>query len=104
LLKDLVRRADPPVTHGGVVAQVWRSGTGRHTLLARALRSVIVVPLDEQLGRRAGELLARAGSNDAIDAALVAMARPHDQISTTDLEDIAALVDVAPVPIDVISP
>ncbi|MDE0136012.1 MAG: hypothetical protein OXH86_03655 [Acidimicrobiaceae bacterium] len=103
----LVRRArragEPPLTHGGVVAQVWRGGSGRQARLARALLGTAVVPLDNDLGRRAGVLLARAGSVDAIDAALVALCRPSDQILTSDSDDLAALADVARVDIDIIA-
>lgn len=63
------------MTHGGVIAQVWRGGAGRQTRLARALQAVETVPLDEELGRRAGVLLARSGPVDAIDAALAAHGR-----------------------------
>lgn len=83
------------VTHCGVVAQVWRGGSGRQALLALALQGVEVTPLDEQLGRRAGVLLGRAGASDAIDAALVAMAYEDDSIHTSDAADIQALVDVS---------
>ena len=82
----------PPKTHGGVVAQVWRGGTGRQARLARALRAVEVVPLDAELGRRAGVLLARCGLQDAIDAALAAMADHGDEIITSDPDDLAILV------------
>ncbi len=34
-----------PVTHGGVVAQVWRGGAGRQAEVARLLAGVDVKPL-----------------------------------------------------------
>jgi hypothetical protein len=49
-----------PVTHGGVIGQVWRGGKGRQADLARLLPGVDVAALDDALGRRAGILLARA--------------------------------------------
>ena len=82
----------PLKTHGGVIAQVWRGGTRGQTRLARALRSVEIVPLDDDLGRRAGILLARCGMSDAIDAALVAMADHGDEIITSDPDDLDILV------------
>ena len=92
---------NPPVTHGRVIAQVRRGGTGRQTRLARALHAVETVPLDDGLGRRTGVLLARSGLNDAVDAALAAMASHSDQIITTDPNDLAAVsdrrVDVVPI-------
>ena len=91
-LKGALQAESPPKTHGGVVAQVWRGGTGRQARLARALRAVEVVPLDAELGRRAGVLLARCGLQDAIDAALAAMADHDDEIITSDPDDLAILV------------
>ncbi|MCY4035998.1 MAG: hypothetical protein OXF64_00885 [bacterium] len=79
-------------THGGVIAQVWRGGTREQTRLARALRAVETVQLGEDLGRRAGMLLARCGLSDAIDAALVAMADHGDEIITSDPDDLVVLV------------
>ena len=103
-LKGALRAADPPRTHGGVVAQVWRGGTGRQARLATALQAVEIVPLDAELGRRAGILLARSGLADAIDAALVALADHGDQVITSDPGDLAVLaaasnrrIDVVPV-------
>ncbi|MDE0375760.1 MAG: hypothetical protein OXK16_07335 [bacterium] len=90
------------MTHGGVTAQVWRGGTGRQTRLARALQAVETVPLDEELGRRAGVLLARSGLSDAIDAALAAMAAHGDPIITSDPLDLAALVAVSNRRVDVV--
>lgn len=82
----------PLKTHGGVVAQVWRGGTRGQTRLAQTLRMVETVPLNEELGRQAGLLLARSGLSDAIDAALVAMADHGDEIITSDPDDLAILV------------
>jgi len=42
-------------THGGVVAQVWRGGA-RRARLSMALRAVVTVPLDEELGHRPDRL------------------------------------------------
>ena len=102
--KGALQAADPPRTHGGVVAQVWRGGTGRQARLATALQAVEIVPLDAELGRRAGILLARSGLSDAIDAALVALADHGDQVITSDPGDLAVLaaasnrrIDVVPV-------
>lgn len=101
-LKAALLSGNPPMTHGGVIAQVWRGGAGRRTRLARALQAVETVPLDDELGRRAGVLLARSGLIDAIDAALAAMAAHGDQIITSDPHDLAALVAVTGRRIDVV--
>jgi hypothetical protein len=83
-----------PVTHGGVVGQVWRGGHGRQVNLARLLPGVDVVALDDGLGRRAGVLLGRTASNDVIDASVVLLAVDGDEIYTSDPEDLRRLVEV----------
>ena len=101
-LKATLQSGSPPMTHGGVIAQVWRGGTGRQTRLARALHAVETVSLDDELGRRAGVLLARTGLSDAVDAALAAMATHGDQIITSDTDDLAALAAATDRRVDVI--
>lgn len=101
-LKGALEEASPPRTHGGVVAQVWRGGTRRQARLAAAFQAIEVVPLDDLLGRRAGVLLARSGLDDAIDAALVALADHGDQIVTSDPGDLAVLVAAAGRRVDVV--
>ena len=85
----------PPRTHGGVIGQVWRGGTGRQAVLARALASVDVVPLDNELGKRAGVLLGQAGTKDVIDAAVVLLAVDNDRIFTSDPDDLRPLAVAA---------
>jgi hypothetical protein len=84
-----------PVSHGGVVAQVWRGGAGRQVPVARLLAAVDVAALDDNLGRRAGMLLGRSGLADAIDAAVVALAGDGDDILTSDPGDLRALAEAA---------
>lgn len=95
LLKRELLAGRAPVTHGGVVGQVWRSGSGRQSNLARLLRGVEVRALDGALGRRAGELLGVAGEVDVIDAAVALLALDGDVILTSDPGDLAALVAAA---------
>lgn len=82
-------------THGGVVGQVWRGGGPRQAVLARLIAGIDVAPLDEELGRRAGALLARAGTSDVIDAAVVLLASDGDEILTSDPKDLAALAEAS---------
>ena len=103
-LKGALQSESPPRTHGGVVAQVWRGGTGRQARLAAALQAIEVAALDAALGRRAGVLLARTGLTGAVDAALVALADHGDRIITSDPGDLAVLaastgrrIDIVPV-------
>jgi hypothetical protein len=91
-----------PATCGGVVAQVWRGGHGRQTLVARLLAGVLVVPIDDRLGRQAGSLLARSGESDAIDAAVVCLAADGDDILTSDPGDLRELAEAAGVHVDLI--
>jgi len=92
----------PPVTCGGVVAQVWRGGHGRQVPLARLLAGVDVAPIDDGLGRRAGMLLARSGRSDAIDAAVVCLASDGDDILTSDPADLRGLAEAAGIHVEFI--
>ena len=80
-----------PRSHGGVVAQVWRGGSGRQATLVRLLAGVDVAPLDDHLGRAAGVLLGLSGMSDAVDAAVVAMSRDGDIVLTSDPDDLVSL-------------
>lgn len=50
-----------------------------------------VVPVDDRLGRRAGLLLSRTGSSDAVDASVVCLAQDGDDILTSDPADLLDL-------------
>ena len=102
-LKAELLQGTPPVTHGGVVAQVWRGGHGRQAVLERALAGFDIAALDGSLGCSAGRLLGRSGSSDAIDGAVVALAADGDRIVTSDLADIQQLVDAAGRRVDVVA-
>lgn len=91
-----------PFTHGGVVGQVWRGGSGRQAHLARFLRGFAIRPLDGELGRRVGELLAAAGTNDVVDAAVVLLAADGDVILTSDIGDLAVLASAAGIHVDLL--
>ena len=91
-----------PVTHGGVVGQVWRGGTGRQANLARLLPGIEVAPLDSVLGRRAGVLLGRAKKADVIDAAVTLLASDGDEILTADANDLVGLVEAAGKHVDIV--
>lgn len=80
---------------GVVVTQVWREPTGRQASLARLLKAVDVKAVDEHLGRQAGVLLGRAGTDDAVDASVVAVSAAGDRIVTSDPADIRQLVSAA---------
>ena len=92
-----------PLSHGGVVAQIWRGGSGRQAEVARLLRGVEVRALDEELGKKAGVLLGHSGAEDAVDAALVCLAADGDDILTSDPGDFRALAEAAGVHVDLVS-
>jgi Ser/Thr protein kinase RdoA (MazF antagonist) len=81
---------DLPLTHGGVLGQVWRGGP-RQARLSQALTGVDVRSLDEALGRAAGHLLGAAGLADVVDAAVVLLAQDGDEIVTVDHDDLERL-------------
>jgi hypothetical protein len=101
LLKEELRLRRAPVTHGGVVGQVWRGGK-RQERLAAFLRGVTVAPLDEDLGRRSGALLGRTRRSDVIDAAVVLLAADGDSILSSDADDLEPLAEKAGVHVDIV--
>jgi hypothetical protein len=90
-------------TTGIVVTQVWRDPAGRQARLARLLRAIATVAVDERLGRRAGELVGAAGTSDPIDATLVAVASAGDRVLTSDAGDIKRLASAAGITLQVIA-
>ena len=91
-----------PLTNGAVVAQVWRGGHGRQAPVAQLLASTDVAPVDHLLGKRAGMLLARTGTADAIDASVVCLALDGDDILTSDPGDLLDLVRTTGVHVELI--
>jgi hypothetical protein len=100
LVKRERKHGRVPLTNGGVIAQVWRGGNGRQVPVARLLD---VVPVDDELGRRAGLLLARTGTADAIDASVICLAQDGDDVLTSDPADLRTLASAARVHVDLIS-
>lgn len=93
LIKAELVAGRPPLTHGGVVGQVWRGGSGRQAPVARLLAGTEVVGLDESLGRLSGVLLGEAGGADVIDSALVLLAVDGDIVVTSDPADLTTLAE-----------
>jgi hypothetical protein len=91
-----------PRSHGGIVGQVWRGGTGRQARLAAVLPGLEIVPLDAALGRRVGALLARTRTADVIDAALALLAQDGDELLTSDPNDLRKLVSATGAHVDII--
>lgn len=102
-LKAAHLAGDLPVTHAGVIGQVWRGGP-RQARLSQALAGIDVRPLDEALGRAAGQLLGAAGPVDVVDAAVVLLAQDGDEIVTVDHDDLAQLAASAGCHVDLVHP
>ena len=91
-----------PVTHGGVIGQVWRGGGDKQAPVAMLLAAVEVAQLDDRLGRRAGLLLAASGGADVIDAAVICLATDGDDVLTSDPGDLKDLAQAAGVHVELI--
>jgi hypothetical protein len=102
LIKRELDLGRPPLTHGGIIGQIWRGGSGRQAGIARLLRAVEVVAVDDELGRRAGLLLRSSKTHDVVDAALVLLARDGDEIVTSDAADLVPLALAADVDIEIV--
>lgn len=59
--------------------------------LVRLLKAVDVRAVDEELGRKAGVLLGRAGAGDAVDATVIATCETGDSVLTSDPGDLERL-------------
>ena len=92
------RRRSRVVTAASTLTEVLRGGA-RDTSVHRVLSRVTVVPIGEQQGRAAGELLGRTGLSGhrcALDAllAVIALAQPRPTVVlTSDPTDLARLTE-----------
>lgn len=102
-LKAAQTAGDLPLTHAGVLGQVWRGGP-RQARLSQALAGIDVRALDEPLGRAAGQLLATCGLADVIDAGVVLLATDGDEIVTVDLDDLEQLAAASGRHVELIHP
>lgn len=102
-LKLALLEGSAPLTHAGVVAQVWCSGAGSQAPLAKALKSVDVLPMDEVMARQVGSLLAKTRLADVIDAAVVIIANNGDRILTSDPDDLYTLASASGRRLDVVT-
>jgi hypothetical protein len=102
LIKQELLAGRVPITHGGIVGQVWRGGARRQAVLARLLPALAVTALDDTLGRRAGVLLGKTRTSDVVDAALALLATDGDTLMTSDPADLAALAAAAGVHADIV--
>lgn len=84
-----------PIIPAAVLAQCWRDGA-KQANVARLLKIATVVSLDLRAAIRTGELCARSGTSDIVDASLVVAAIEHQGvILTADVRDIALLIEAS---------
>jgi hypothetical protein len=96
-LRVLQQRGVPLRASAAVVGQVWRDGR-KQANLARMLAGTGIEPMGSDDGRRIGELLARAGSADVVDAHVALLAAPADVVLASDPDDIRALLRARGIP------
>ena len=87
--RGIVTNGITPVVPAGVLAQVWRGGSGRQAPLARVLKQCAIESLDETLAKQVGEAGKRLSSPDVVDISVVVSALSRgDQVFTSDPNDI----------------
>ena len=91
MLHLLQAQGVPLHTSVAVVAQVWRDGR-KQALLARLLAGVKVVGLSPGDERSIGELLAKSGTSDVVDAHVALLAGNGDRLLTSDATDLQRLL------------
>jgi hypothetical protein len=94
-LKYAGRRGTRITVPAPCIVEAWRGGP-RSARIARLLAGANVEVLGLQLARVAGVLLGRTGTDDPVDAVVVAGARIRgDAILTGDPDDLGRLADAA---------
>ena len=89
----IVNNGIRPVVPTGVLAQVWRDGSGRQAPLAQTLKQCQVEPLDENLAKQVGAASHKTGSSDVVDISVVVSAIGRgDRIVTSDETDITEIM------------
>lgn len=98
ILETARRHRDAPIIPAVALAQAWRGS--RSARIGMLLNHATVEPFTELRARQAGELLARSGTSDVVDAAVVASAATRgDIVVTSDPDDIRLLAGFADRPI-----
>ncbi|MBS2019622.1 MAG: PIN domain-containing protein [Deltaproteobacteria bacterium] len=91
-------RRVPLFTSAGVVAQVWRGGSGAQAAVAFLLRRTRVFDLTLAHARIVGRMLGASRTADPIDAHVVLLARQHEAtVLTSDPDDLVRLDPSLPV-------
>jgi predicted nucleic acid-binding protein len=78
-----------------VLAQVWRNRARQHPV-RMARRLCALLPFTEETAEDVGRLLARSGTCDVVDAAVIVAATEHNAaVLTSDPKDLAKLASAA---------
>jgi hypothetical protein len=93
-IEKALRIGQPVRSNPNAVAQVWRDGA-KQARLAKTLRLVEVEPITREEGYRAGELLGATGTKDVVDATVALLAKPNDEMYTSDPGDLRLLTETA---------
>jgi hypothetical protein len=101
LIEAARRRGDRVLSSSGCVSQSWRDGA-RQARLARLLAGVNERPLQPAVSRAVGELCARAGRDDVVDAHVALLTHDGDVLLTSDQGDLKHLLRVHGVRADVV--
>ena len=92
----------PPVTSGGVVAQVWRGGRDGRRPWPGCSPASTSRPSTTDWDGEPGCCSPAAGHSDAIDATVVCLAADGDDILTSDHGDLRALAEAAAIHVELI--
>ncbi|MGI9000541.1 MAG: hypothetical protein ACR2GH_02625 [Pseudonocardia sp.] len=86
----MLARRIRPIVPSVVLAQAWRGGPQPN--LSRLLRGCVIEALAENAAREIGRLLAKDGSSDIVDAAVVLSAASRgDLVMTSEPDDLSRL-------------
>lgn len=82
-----------------VLAQIWRNRARQHPV-RMVRRLCTLLPFTEQTAENVGRLLARSGTSDVVNAAVIVAALEHNAaVLTSDPKDLAKLASAAEYPV-----
>lgn len=97
----LARR--PVLLPAVVFAQVWRASPRQHAL-SRIRQMCRTIPFTTKTADDVGRLLARSGTSDVVEAAVIIAAVEHNAaVLTSDPKDLATLASAAEYPVRVLT-
>jgi hypothetical protein len=100
--RDVLEAGVPALVPTVVLAQVWRASP-RQAPLAVLRRMCRPIPFTEDVAEAVGRLLARSGTADVVDAAVIIAAISHGgAVLTSDPNDLKLLADAAGVSVPLI--